>query len=238
MPLIRDTAIVLKRLDFSESSQVLAIFTRSRGKGRVIAKGIRRSTKRRFSPGIDLLEAGEAVLSVRAEGQEALATLTEWKQRQPFSGLRESLQRLHAAQYAVDIVAGMTEDWDPHPLLYDALERALRSLSTDSRVLPVVITLSQQLLHEAGVTPCLEKCVGCSATDFRGDVYFSSFEGGVLCRDCEPARVEKRLVKLSLEVLRDNTFGNDSDLMAAFDLFNYHISHLMGRAPAACEHLL
>ncbi|MEE9295726.1 MAG: DNA repair protein RecO [Phycisphaerae bacterium] len=238
MPLIRDSAIVLKRLEFSESSQVLVVLTRDHGKVRVIAKGIRRSTRRRFSPGIDLLETGEIVLSVRRPGQEALAIISEWKQRQAFSGLREGLDRLHAAQYAGDIVVGLTEEWDPHPAVYDALEGSLGALASGQRVFAVLVALQQALLTETGVGPRLDRCVGCGQAVVDGDIYFSSFEGGLLCRDCEPARVEKRLVTISHQGLVAGSFATDADLCGAFDLFNYHISHVMGRPPAAHQHLL
>ncbi|MFQ5491439.1 MAG: DNA repair protein RecO [Phycisphaerae bacterium] len=88
MTSIRDQGIVLRRLDFSESSQVLVLLTRDHGKVRVIAKGIKRSTKTRFGTAIDLLDVGQVVLSVRAPRQEALATLTEWDQSRSLLGLR------------------------------------------------------------------------------------------------------------------------------------------------------
>ena len=238
MPQIQDTAIVLKRLDYSESSQVLAIFTRNHGKVRTIAKGSRRSTKRRFNPGIDLLESGHVVLAIRRIGQEALATISEWKQRKAFTGLRESLDRLNAAQYIGDVVAGLTEDWDPHPLVYDALEESLLALESGSPELKVLVAMQQTLLTDSGVMPRLNTCVGCGNNVAGGDIYFSSFDGGLLCRDCEAVRMEKRLVTASTEALRTGRFQTDADLGGAFDLFNYHISHLMGRSPAAHRYLL
>src|SRR5215510_10576041 len=99
MPLLRDSAVVLGRLDYSETSQILVLFTREQGKVRAIAKGAKRSTKARFAPGIDLLDIGSVVISVRHERAEGLATLTEWKQTRSLSGLREKLERLSAAQY-------------------------------------------------------------------------------------------------------------------------------------------
>ena len=63
MPLIRDTAVVLGRLDYSETSQVIVLLTREHGKVRAIAKGIKRGTKQRFAAGIDLLEIGSVVLT-------------------------------------------------------------------------------------------------------------------------------------------------------------------------------
>lgn len=239
MQLVRDSAIVLKRLDYSESSQILALFTPVHGKVRLIAKGARRSTKKRFNPGVELLEAGEVVFSVREMGQEALANMMEWKTTRAFLGLRERLDRLNSAQYAADITAQLTNDWDAHAIVYASLYDTLDGMSQGGAVLPAVVAYQRTLLKETGVLPRLDRCVSCGHTlDKTRDIYFSSFEGGVLCRDCEPARVEKRLATITQSALRDGVFATDADVAGAFDLFNYHISHLMGRAPAAHASLL
>ena len=61
MLVIHDQAVVLMRYDYSETSQVLVLFSRDHGKMRVLATGIKRSTKARFATGADLLEAGHLV---------------------------------------------------------------------------------------------------------------------------------------------------------------------------------
>jgi len=237
MPSIADQAIVLRRLDYSESSLVLVFFTREYGKVRAIAKGARRSTKTRFSPGIDLLEAGQLVVSVRHPGQEALAILTEWKPARTFAGLREKIERWHAAQYVVDVITSLTEDWDPHPDLYATLERGLAALSDVDDVLGQLVEFQTSTLDATGLTPRLDKCVGCGrAVQPTADIYFSSFDGGLICRDCEPAQVEKRLVRVAVSSLLGSTAPSRADTFGLFDLYNYHISHTMGRSPASYEY--
>jgi DNA repair protein RecO (recombination protein O) len=247
MPAIRDRAVVLKRLDYSESSQVVALYTRDHGKVRVIAKGARRSTGKRFKPGLELLEAGDVVFSVRHVGQESLAPLSEWAPDRAFLGLRERLDRLQAAQYAADATAHLTEDWDRHPALFESLEGILDALCDASDVILALCDYQRTLLEEVGLAPRLDGCVGCGLqvggrgggdACFGGDVYFSSFEGGLLCRDCEPARVEKRLVRTSVDRLarwvgeggRESLMSGDRN--GVFDLLHYHLCHAMGRAPA------
>ncbi len=249
MPAIRDRAIVLKRLDYSETSQVVAVYTRTHGKVRIIAKGARRSTKRQFKPGLELLESGDLLLSVRHVRQEALAQLSDWSPVRAFLGLRDRLDRLFAAQYAADCVAQLTEDWDPHAVLYDALYGLLDVLCDVDDVMSVLAAFQRTLLDEVGLLPQFEDCVGCGCCIVRsgggdggvggvgGDIYFSSFEGGLLCRDCEAARVEKRLVRVSLKWLRGCDGPPDCDVYGLFDLYHYHLSHVMGRSPAGGDRL-
>lgn len=190
MPVIHDYAIVLGRLDYSETSQVIVLFTREHGKVRAIAKGIKRGTKTRFAVGIDLLDVGHVVLSSRQERTANLATVTEWKQARSLSGLREKLHRIQAAEYAAEITAHLTEDWDPHIELFDALVTTLTELSNAAEALPLVVGYQLRLLDSIGSMPRFDACVLCGRTvDLT---HFSSFEGGMVCRHCEPGQVEKR----------------------------------------------
>ncbi len=240
MSLISDQGVVLRRLDYSETSQVLVLFTRDHGQVRAIAKGIKRSTRTRFAAAIDLLDVGDLVVSVRSPRQQALATLTEWKQCRSLSSLRHSLPRLYAAQYAADVTSGLTADWDPHRELYEALLRLLEALSDADQVLPLLSAFVSELLTAVGSSPQFSTCVGCRRPVRSGPgLHFSSFEGGLLCRDCEATYVEKRRVPADvLTLVQGGVPRGDGSYRQLFELLNYHLSHLMGRAPLLTDQVL
>lgn len=241
--LIKDTAIVLRRLDYSETSQVLAVLTREHGQQRLIAKGIKRSTKSRVATGIDLLDLGSVVFTRRPGKEDVLATLTEWRQEDGFSHLRRDLPRCYAAQYAAEVTSQFTEVHDPHPGLFDALKRLLAALA-DHEPAAALAAYLWQLLTEIGLRPELSRCMSCGRS-VQGDrqVYFSSREGGAICRDCEPAVVDKRRVEGQvLSALTGlSALGDDSSLTPVpeavegqvssllLDLLDYHLTQLMGR---------
>jgi len=257
---------VLGRLDYSETSQILVLFTREHGKVRAIAKGVKRSTKTRFATGIDLLDVGQVVLSSRHERGEALATLTEWKQTRSLSGLREKLIRIHAAQYAAEITTHLTEDWDPHAELFDALAATLTRLAEATVALPAVVGFQFVLLEAIGSQPRFDACVVCGRESEL--THFSSFEGGLVCRHCEPGQVEKwEVAAASIAIIRhlqecdwrtedrrlkedevgsgevsgraaDDAGGWERSTVGAFAVLNYHISHLMGREPLLARSLV
>lgn len=235
MPIISDFAVVLRRLDYSETSQILVLFTREHGKVRAIAKGVKRSTKTRFAPGVDLLDVGQAVVSVRSETHDALATLTEWKQGRPLGGLREKLVRLSAAMYVGEITAQLTEDFDPHPGVYDALVEALTALSQADVVHDAVVGFQRTLLIAAGSFPVFEACVACGKA---GDLsHFSALQGGMLCGRCAARQHERRpVLPATLAALRGRGEGPMPE--GAFALLNYHIAHLIGREPLLGQSLL
>lgn len=230
MPVIKDHAVILRRLDFSENSQVLALFTRDHGKVRAIAKGVKRSTKTRFAPAPDLLDVGSAVLSAKSADRERLAILTEWTSTQPLTGLRDEITRLYAAQYAAALTAELTEDWDPHIELFDALVRALTGLAHGEPPMQCVLRFQRTLLDSVGSMPELDRCVGCQnpvASD--GPVYLSSFDGGLLCRDCEAPRSEKYLLSRPALASMRGAVDGPVNPFGAISAFDYHLTHLMGR---------
>ncbi len=241
MPIIRDDAVVLARLDYSETSQVIVLLTRLHGKVRAIAKGIKRSTKTRFAAAIDLLDFGQVVVSSRQERTASLATLTEWKQTRSLSGLREKLPRIHAAQYATEVTGHLTEDWDPHTELFDALAATVVELSEATEPLVPVVAYQLRMLDSIGSLPRFDACMLCGRDKIL--THFSSFEGGLICRHCEPTQIEKwEVAPATLDTLRQFGAGrsdaNVGSVAAAFGVLNYHIAHLMGREPLLASRLV
>jgi len=235
MALIRDEAIVLARLDYSETSQVIVLFAREHGKVRAIAKGIKRSTKQRFAAGIDLLEIGTVVLSAKQERQANLANVTEWKQTRSLSGLREKLSRIQAGQYLAEVTAALTEDWDPHQILFDRLLDALVSVADADEPLETTVAYQCGLLTEIGSWPRFDTCVQCGRREQL--THFSSFEGGMICRHCEPVQVEKREIgPTTLAYLANRT--PPKAWTGPFEVLDYHIAHLMGREPKVSASLV
>src|SRR3954466_11539663 len=123
MALTRDRCICLRRVEYSETSQILTLFGREHGLLRLIAKGAHRRTKAgasKFDGGLDLLDLGDAVFSLRLE--KDLATLTAWSLRDGHLELRGDTPALYLAQYAAELCRLLIEEQDPHPLTLDRLE--------------------------------------------------------------------------------------------------------------------
>ena len=66
MPLVRDRCICLRKVEYSETSQIVALFAREHGIIRLIAKGAHRRTKAgasKFDGGVDLLPIADLLKS-------------------------------------------------------------------------------------------------------------------------------------------------------------------------------
>lgn len=222
---LKDEAVVVRLTEFSETSQIVSLFSAGHGLLRLIAKGARRSTKKRFAAGLDLLELGE-VGFIPPHGDAQLGTLTDWVQRDTFAGLRRELLRLYGALYAVELVAALTEEADPHPELYSALVGTLRGLAGEGPAAPLIPVFQSDLLRAIGYAPNLDQCMSCGRAIVRGaPVFFSASAGGLLCRDCEGQHIEKWRVSPRLI----GTTPQTGDPAAWFELLDYHLTHIAGR---------
>ena len=204
MSLVQDRCICLRRLEYSETSQILTLLSRVNGLQRLIAKGAHRKTKAgasKFGGGIDLLELGDAVFTLRPD--KDLATLTEWKLIDGHIELRRNLRGLYLGQYAAEMVGVLLEEHDPHPEVFDRLEQALGELATP-RIEEAFVAFELDLLHHAGIEPQWSDCTHCGqAVKAAQGCAFSPAQGGVTCENCQgrfPDRVS--LQPTLLEIVR------------------------------------
>jgi DNA repair protein RecO (recombination protein O) len=244
MPLSDDRCICLRKVEYSETSQILTLFGRTHGLMRVIAKGAHRTTKAgasKFGGGIDLLDVGQAVFTLDLEKQ--LGTLTEWKLLDGHLELRRSLRAMYLAQYAAELISFLIEEHDPHPDLYDRLEQTLSDLSTP-RQEEAFLAFELDLLRETGYLAELATCVSCNSTlTEREPAFFSPGRGGVICRNCEgvvPDRmaVDNRLLRMVQSILRLPRAGAAAQRLPRLTrhqtdpinrLLAEHVEHTLGR---------
>lgn len=233
--MITDECMVLRKLDYAETSQIVALFTKEHGKVRAIAKGIKRGTKTRFAVGMDLLDTGLVTINLKPGREENLAQITDWKPNPAPIGLRAKLFRLYASLYAIDLTAQLTEDRDAHPELFAALGTFTANMADAEEPYSELVGLQVRLLRSIGSLPRFDACVRCGRMGQLS--HFSSFQGGMICRPCSADQEERRpvtpetLAAMARRAQPDSWFG-------PFRLLNYHLTHLMGRPSRLAHRLL
>ncbi|MCC6422393.1 MAG: DNA repair protein RecO [Phycisphaerales bacterium] len=187
MPLVHDRCICLRKFEYSETSQILTLFSREHGLLRAMAKGAHRRTKAgasKFDGGVDLLDIGQAVFT--HDPARELSTLTEWSLREGHLELRKCLRGMYLGQYAAELMGFLVEEHDPHPDLFVAMEKCLAELSTSRRE-EAFLGFELELLRQAGYLAELSMCVLChNELSDRGPASFSPARGGIVCRSCLP----------------------------------------------------
>src|SRR5262249_29597405 len=163
-------ALVVRTTDWSDTSRIATLWTRELGKVRVLAKGARR-LKSNFDSALDLLTVCSIVLLRKSSGN--LDLLTEAQVTKRFPRLRADLEALYAAYYVAELLSEWTEDYDPHPLLFDEALAAIEDFGgghTRARL----IRFELVMLKELGYKPVLDRCAVCGGTVSGPKMIFGS----------------------------------------------------------------
>ena len=245
MPTEKTTAIVLRLVEFSETSCVVTLFTESVGKIGALAKGARRP-KSPFESALDLLAVCRILFIHKSS--DALDLLTEAKLERRFRAATRDLARLYAGYYVAELLQDLTEYGDPHPELYRLADQTLAKLDGTADVPETILRFEIGTLHWLGILPNLETCVVCgrlAAT--AGRVLFGHEAAGLLCEACRPG--QRQVVSLSrgvLETLRQAATPETEGNLATLDrrvwgelrgLLQQYLSNLLGRPPRMHKYL-
>lgn len=123
--IVRTDAVVLRTMRYGETSRIVTLFTRDRGKLGVLARGAR-AAKSRFGSTVQPLACVEAVLSWK--DTRTLQTLREASHLRRFPLLSSDLDRLSAALRMAELVHALLGDEEAAPALFDLFVATLDGL--------------------------------------------------------------------------------------------------------------
>ena len=234
-------AIVIRTVDFSETSSIVTFFTKDFGKLSTLAKGARRK-KGPFESALDLLARCRIVFLHKSN--DSLDLLTEAKLSNRLRASEVELSRLYACYYIAELLLNLTDELDPHPELFDVTLESLRQIEDPAVDFePVILRYELITLRETGHLPSLDKCVGCGRDlNEKSRVSFGLLAGGVLCSQCRAGH--RRLVSIRtgiLDVIKEFSDPNAKltrSHQAYFNaqkeirpVINSYIAELLGKKP-------
>jgi len=252
--LTKDSGLCIRALDYSETSQIVTFFTRATGKISAIAKGSKRP-KSAFDGPIEVFSHGKIVFS--DSNKEKLATLTEFEQQPGLDSLRTNLFALNCSLFAAELVSNLTDEYDPHPQLFDSFLQFLKNtqdtghstgrLTAEPRdTISLLILFQLSLLKEVGLRPILNACANCKTRyemrDARCEVYFSSSANGLICRDCEASFPDKiRLTETAANCLSNLKLiaeAHEKTLNEIEKILISHFTELLHHPPKMAKYIL
>ncbi len=249
-------AIILRTVDFSESSLVLTLYSRDFGKISALAKGGRR-LKGPFESSLDLLARVRTVVLRKTSG--ALDLLTESKLLWRFRPDSDNLAGLYAGYVLAELINELTEEGEPNVPLYDLAAATLSDFASGSFVMRTLIRFEWCLLELLGLQPSLDRCVECGEKidrERQKRITFGHLDGGVLCGNCREGH--RQLASVSVEAIRmlERLIRHSASVEADFrerawtrlpleksvlgeirGLTNHYISQLLGKQPKMHDYL-
>lgn len=177
----KDLAIVLRTLEFGETSLVVTALLRRAGRTGLLAKGARRPGSPlhgRFRTG----NLGDLVYHEK-EGR-GLQTVREFSAAPVIDPVRAGLDTLCIFQAGLEIVERVSAAGETGEGLFDLLERFIRSLAGCRDPWTVFFALEAGLLGSTGVMPEIERCDRCKKI-LAGCVFsVNPSTGAVACEGC------------------------------------------------------
>ena len=193
--LYRTDAIILRRADFGEADRLLTVFTPERGKLRLLAKGVRKTTSRKAGH-VELFMLTDMLI---AQGR-TWDIISQAEIIEPYRDLRDDLDKTSYAYYLAELVDRFTEEHDANQPLFELLAVTLAHLSHADDALIVLRYFELRLLSLTGFQPQLHFCVACNEALEPVENYFHFADGGVLCP--EHGQVRPQAEPISLPVLK------------------------------------
>lgn len=153
--IIRTEAVVLRSLDYGETSQIVTLFTREKGKLGVMAKGARR-LKSSFGATLQPMAYTQVVFYYKPT--RTLQTLSESSHVESFHSLRRDLKSITVGLRIVELVDALMEEEDAQPEVFALLVRTLRQLDiAETRVTNLWLYAQLRLAQMLGVAPAVER---------------------------------------------------------------------------------
>jgi len=198
MALVTTTALCLRKLDFSETSQILTLLTADLGTVGAIAKGARRARSSTGGP-LDLMCAYNVVLYDRSR-KGTLSILAQAELVDFFPRSRRDYARYRAIESMRELLLAVEIGPDDGQVALLLAVRAMRELEGEQPVQRVLAKFAWGLLRALGIEPVVTECVASGRRPSgRVAVPFSLREMGLLAPPHDEHR--RDLVRLSVPVL-------------------------------------
>jgi DNA repair protein RecO len=195
-------AIVLQTRRYSESSKIVALYTREHGKQSVIARGALQA-KSKYGAVLQPM-AFLSTTFYRKEGRD-LHNLSSAETVERFPMLATDLERMTIGLAIVELVSASMHDEDRNEQIFDAIVTALRALgSAESNgtnvLLWFVVRLSGLLGYAIGTSEC-GVCSEPVTAPVGGDVAYSLALGAPLCAEHRDTGVYRMLPADAFDLL-------------------------------------
>ena len=181
MPIVSD-ALVLRTHKLGETSKVVVLLTRERGKLRAVAKGAR-AARSRYQSALEPLSEVRASLYGR-QGAE-LFRLGECELlSSAFAAGSRGLETAMALSYFAELLDAFAQEGEADDAVYRLALAVVRAAEEGTSGMILARYLEAWLLRLHGVYPPMDRCAGCGGGLPAGDLSYHASSHGFVCERC------------------------------------------------------
>lgn len=138
-------AIILKQINFSEADRLVTVYSRTHGKLRLVAKGVRRLTSRKKGH-LELFTLSKLEIA-KAKN---IDIITEAETIKSFSNLRLNLNRVRIAYLIAELIDRLSAEEQEHEEVFTLLLDSFSTLNSQSAPKDFILTFEKELLTLLG----------------------------------------------------------------------------------------
>ncbi len=229
--IVRTSAVVLRSVEYGETSEIVTFYTQRFGRVTGIAKGAR-NVKSRFGSTLQPMSFIDLVYYNR--NSRSVQTVTETSHLKRFDNLGRDLEKITIGLRCIELANAMMIEGEAQPRVFDLLVDCLTTIDTEhQRPANVLPYFQLQLAAELGFAPSFEKLDVESLAKNGGSLYLP--EGGIgpvtMGRDFRSAsrsalRAFSVFARASLDAatrmdIQEDAYGEVADLIEAY--YRFHI---------------
>jgi DNA repair protein RecO (recombination protein O) len=186
MPPIATDALVLRTYALGETSKVVVLLTRERGKVRAVAKGAR-GARPRYQSALEPLSEVRVSLHGR-QGADLFRLGACELLRSAFPAATRGLEESLALSYFAELLDAFSQEGEAEDAVYRLALAVLAAAGDSASSVDVLARyLEAWLLRLHGIYPPLDRCAGCGAPLLRGDLRYHAPARGFVCGVCSAA---------------------------------------------------
>jgi|GEM_PF-1592346 len=210
-------AIILKKNVFSESNEIVTMYSRELGKVRGVARAIKK-LQSKLAFGLQQLFYSRIEIVDRRKR----LTIIGAKPLETFKNMRERRQAVHAALYAAELVLKSTADEQPNQELFDYFLKFLKHLDRSEEPEHQCYNFfGWHVLALTGYKVDPKICVVCSRPlNSENPIFFSNRKSGFVCHLCAPKVSDLKKINLKIYQFFAEATENPEDFVAQDHLFS------------------
>lgn len=198
--LLKTEAIVLRKLDYGDSSRIIQFFSEEFGKLPAIIKGAR-SPKSKFGLVFDSFNYVQIVFYKKESRDIQLVKDVDLLNH--FGNIKEDLDRIQYASAIVELLSNLLTENEAHKKLFKGSVKAFELLNNPDRD-PKLFFAKYFIffIKEIGYAISIDVCSQCGSLINSDQPVGFNYDSGIICSECK----SDRLVHLELEKELFNLF--------------------------------
>ena len=227
--IVKTEAVVLRKLDYSDTSSIVSLYTSEFGKLSAIIKG-GRNPKSKMGMIADPPNHLEIIIYKKDTREVQFLSGAEIISH--FPHLKEDLNTLKFVYAVIELVQKLTPDDEPNKRLFYGLVRILSLFNTsDERPEIIFSRFTLFFIEELGYGINLDRCSVCESTDLDKKTLGYNLERGLLCDKCKREELDNFKIDMELfnylHCLKNNKHTKFSEAVVknAIDFFELYLKH-------------